>query len=162
MRTSADSVSSCVAVRHWTVVLDDHAEVLHIATSCIPDIVKSRDPKLRPVTVTEAMPELGEFVKPYDTAGASKESSNTPVPATAPTVNWSTVIVCCCGALWHWTEVALDHALVAQCTPPNLTESEYSIADPKLRPLTVTLDPPLNAVFSVPYERAAPSKLNWR
>jgi len=69
-----------------TLVLVVQAFVSHIADARVAELVQSRGLKLRPVTVTELLPEVAAFPKAYDTTGASKLKVENPVAATAPTV----------------------------------------------------------------------------
>ena len=67
-------------------VPDDHADVMHTAISTVALAVCSPTPKLSPLTVTDPCPLCGVFSCMSDATAASKLSTLTPVPATAPTV----------------------------------------------------------------------------
>jgi hypothetical protein len=73
---------------HWhtTVVDDNHAAVGH-KTSCKDAVtVKSAGPKLRPLTVTDAIPLIAKLAVLLDKTAESNEKGVVCVPACAPTV----------------------------------------------------------------------------
>ena len=72
--------------RQLTAVLDVHADVLHAPSASAELAVKSKPPKLSPITVTDDPPLGAEFSNPNDNVGASKESLPNLVPANEPSV----------------------------------------------------------------------------
>lgn len=84
-------VSTCIPAtlvlgRQETELADDHALVLHLKFSSCIVAVGSYPPKLKPVTVTDAIPDAGIFREEDVIAAASKLKADALVPATAPTV----------------------------------------------------------------------------
>jgi hypothetical protein len=57
--------------RQLTAVLDVHADVLHAPYASAELAVKSKPPKLSPITVTDDPPLGAEFSNPYDNTAAS-------------------------------------------------------------------------------------------
>ena len=76
---------------HSTDVDDDQDEEPQLERPCVAVEEYSKCLKLRPATVTEPKPECGLFALTNETAGASKEKMEKPVPTDAPTVR-STVL----------------------------------------------------------------------
>jgi hypothetical protein len=74
------------ALTHCTLVLLDQLAVLHIPPASTAVWVKSKLPKLSPLTVTELPPLAALFSITVLITGPSKENRLSPVPATAPTV----------------------------------------------------------------------------
>lgn len=62
----------------------------------------------------EPYPLPGVFAKPYEATGASKESNEMPVPATAATVIFTKSNPIKPGLVVHCTDVELVQALVEQ------------------------------------------------
>jgi hypothetical protein len=60
--------------------------VLHAASATIADIVRSFEPKLSPLTVTNSPPLFAAFTTEYDTTAASKVTMFRTVPAVPLTV----------------------------------------------------------------------------
>lgn len=134
--------------------------MLHIAASDVVVAVKSKEPKLNPVTVTDAPPERGMLRITFDNTGASKDSPSSIVPATAPTVTklLSKFTLGTLGAA-HATLVDDDHDAVrhaAKWIPDDCVKSSA----PKFSPTTVTEAPPDNSRFNCACEIAGESKLN--
>jgi hypothetical protein len=85
---------SCTDVRRFSLVeltqlteeLEVQALVEQALIVCIDELVKSYDPKFKPVTVMDPAPLPGALVKPYEATGASNVRTDMPVPATAATV----------------------------------------------------------------------------
>jgi len=73
-------------LKQCTLLPDVHADVLHAPYASAELAVKSKPPKLSPITVTDDPPLGAEFSNPYDNVGASKESLPNLVPANEPTV----------------------------------------------------------------------------
>ena len=73
--------------RQLTAVLDVHADVLHAPSASAELAVKSKPPKLSPITVTDDPPLGAEFSNPYDNTAASKDSSPRHVPTNIATVS---------------------------------------------------------------------------
>jgi hypothetical protein len=95
------------SVMQPTVVVDIQLRVMQWDRPKIPVAVKSSDPKLKPLTVTERPMEFAKLgLDWYDTAGPSNVNTDTAVPAMAPTVIAMTGIVTC--AVW-------DRQLVEVC-----------------------------------------------
>ena len=72
--------------RQLTAVLDVHADVLHAPSASAELAVKSKPPKLSPITVADDPPLGAEFSNPYDNVGASNVSLPNLVPANEPSV----------------------------------------------------------------------------
>jgi hypothetical protein len=117
--------------------------------------VKSTLPKLNPVTVTDKPPLHAKLDKLKDTAGASKLTRSTPVPAIAPTVMLS-MSSDAANTVVHRTLVLLDQLAVLHAPPESTDVCDKSVL-PKLSPLTVTELPPLAAPFSAARDTAGPS-----
>jgi hypothetical protein len=92
-------------VRHEADVADDHDEVAHDCCASTVVDVNSYAPNERPVTVTDAKPQVGELRLTRDTTGASKLMPSSAVPATAPTVTCASCTVDAAACDKHPTDV---------------------------------------------------------
>ena len=72
--------------RQLTAVLDVHADVLHAPSASAELAVKSKPPKLSPITVTDDPPLGAEFSNPYDNTAASNVMARTVEPTMDATV----------------------------------------------------------------------------
>jgi hypothetical protein len=120
--------------------------------------VKSSEAKPSPVTVTDVPPVCGAFRMVAERAGESKLNTDTSVPTRALTVKKAEGK--CVDSTFdkHCTLVVDDHAVVTQIPPPIDTEA-VKACTPKLRPVTVTDEPPLRTAFDCVAETTGASKL---
>lgn len=82
--------------------------------------VKSWTPKFSPVTVCDAIPEVGRFFDSDDRTGASKVKTDDSVPIAAPTV----VVEMCIGAASEAERHDVDVADVQAAVPHAAAESD--------------------------------------
>ena len=136
-----------LAHRHAADVVDVHMLVLHAASATIADIVRSFEPKLSPLTVTESPPLLAAFAIEYDTIAASKENTDCSVPIVAPTVTCTSLPAVCMLLGRQITDVPDVHPPVWHARSPSRTLAVKSTS-PRLSPLTVIDPPPLVAPFA--------------
>ena len=109
-------------------------------------VVCSTIPKSSPVTVTELSPLCTLFLSAADATAASNENTASPVPARALTVTKLMPKLPLCAAPIHIRDVLELQAAVLQ--EADDTEAECVMDElPKLRPETVTDDPPLCGPF---------------
>jgi hypothetical protein len=151
---------SIVPQAHCTDVEDDHADVVHPAKEICAVDEKSYCAKFNPVTVTELPPLRARLVRPDDATAASNVYSELPVPATAPTVICSNMLVNATACGRHVTAVELDHVAVVHSAPDSLAVTENTSL-PKFKPVTVTEDDPLDAAFVNPNDAVGASKVNF-
>ena len=131
-----------LAHRHAADVVDVHMLVLHAASATIADIVRSFEPKLSPLTVTESPPLLAAFAIEYDTIAASNVTMYSPVPTVPLTVTLAIGSDAATGPARHTTAVPDVHVLVVHTAWP-ITIVAVKSAEPKFNPLIVTEASPL-------------------
>ena len=122
---------------HWTDVEDDHEAVLQPSTLMTVLAVKLVTAKLSPETVTDEPPDMAPFANSWERTGASKETANALVPATAATVTCMPAAELPILVIKQFTEVLEDHCAVEHATSAN-TAVTVKPTDPKFRPVTVT------------------------
>jgi hypothetical protein len=136
-----------LAHRHVADVVEVHMLVLHAASATIADIVRSFEPKLSPLTVTDSPPLFAAFTTEYDTTAASNENTDCSVPIPAPTVTPTSLLAVCMLLDKHTTDVPDVHPPVWHARMPSRTLAVKSTL-PRLSPLTVIDPPPLVAPFT--------------
>jgi hypothetical protein len=100
--------------RHRAVVTDVHIDVEQAPSATADVAVKSKLPKLKPLTVTDSAPLAAMFMPAYDTTGPSNVNDGSAVPATAPTVTCTTDACESNPDARHPADVAEVHAAVLQ------------------------------------------------
>jgi hypothetical protein len=99
---------------HETDVEDAQAVVKQLTEPNTAELVKSKLPNRKPVTVTLDLPDGGTLGRTLDTTGASVVKTMKAVPATAPIVTFAKFVVSFSGLERHWIEVELVHEAVGQ------------------------------------------------
>jgi hypothetical protein len=145
-----------LAHRHAADVVDVHMLVLQAASATIAEIVRSFEPKLSPLTLTELPPLTAPFRKSAETTAASKLYELSSLPTTAPVVIVIVRIAAAAASVRHCTLVAELQDPVVHIAPETIALDVMSYT-PKVRPLTVTEVSPLNAPFGNPYDTAGAS-----
>jgi hypothetical protein len=128
-----------------------------VSKTAVP--LRSTEPKLSPLTVTELPPLNGPFCTHADPTAASKLYAALAVPARPPTLTADMPYIVIAMRLRHASAVAeihddVRHAAISSAAVPLRSEV------PKLNPLTVTNALPVIGVFSVALLSTAASKLN--
>jgi hypothetical protein len=137
-------------IKQATVVAELQELVAHCDSMAEAEAVRSNQVKLRPLTVIEAWPLDGVFLTTRDTRGASNESTEKPVPDTAPTVSCTVAAaIAVLGATSATTEVMDDHVQVLNASASARDEAVGS-AIPKFSPETVRDEPPEPTAFRTP------------
>lgn len=159
VRLRRESGARSAFKRHAADVADVQADVMQLAADSDSVDVNSYVAKLSPVTVTHEPPELAPFRKVLDATGASKLIPETNVPATAATVREmgikSEVVF---EPPKQLTPVAEDHAAVTQAEALVCILAVKSSL-PKLSPLTVTDEDPLDGTLRNPCEPTGASNV---
>ena len=139
---------------HVTVVLEDHAVVMHRSSPVALAVgVKLFAPKFNPEIVTDVPPDVPPFIeKCWLTVGASNVNRLLArVPTTAPTVTTESCTVGDVGVLGRHAVVVADvHAVVAHAPPMMAWPVGVKEYQPKFSPLIVTDTPPDVAPFDMP------------
>ena len=159
LETEAVSVVGTLVV-HVMLVPEVHVVVPQMSsTTALAVGVKLYEPKLRPMTVTDMPPDRPPFAgTTVLTAGPSKLYTDSPVPATAPTVTLN--VPSCPRALPNTQLTLVDELQDAVLHPPAATSPDaVSSTLPKLSPLTVTELPPLNGEFTIAMHTTGASKV---
>lgn len=127
-----------------TAVDDVHDAVLHVDASPLHGhavaavAVNITEPKLRPVTVTDAGADVAVLVgSAFETAGPSNENLSYRVPATADTVMKKSSVAAATVEGLQRTTVLEVQAVLAQLLLPRVAVTDESVA-PNARPATVT------------------------
>jgi len=154
------NVLETTAVRHVTLVPEDHLAVPHWFPNKRTLFVYTISPKLRPATVSDARPLRMILGDVHDSRGASKEKTVVEVPTIAPTVtSASRANMFTTAPVSHATDVELVHAEVEQMTVPILAV-ELNETVPKLKPVTVIEASPVRGAFSKAAEATVVSNVN--
>jgi hypothetical protein len=134
-------------VEHCTDVDDDQDAVTQFTDDAPVECVKSRAPKLRPVTVIDEAPVRAAFSCAAEAMGASKLNKAGLVPLTAPTVRCALSVVEYILDVSTITAVDDVHVTVCAIRKAIIMEAVNMLL-PKLSPVTVTVDRPVPAEFS--------------
>ena len=157
---TADTPQTVLAAlpRHASAVAEIHDDLSHTTVSKTAVPLRSTEPKLSPLTVTELPPLNGPFCTHADPTAASKLYAVLVVPARPPTLTADMPYIAIAVRLRHTSVVAEIHDDVPQTTISSALVA-LSSTEPKPSPLTVTELPPLQAPFRTQPDPTAASKL---
>lgn len=145
-------------MRQTTLVTEDHA-VLPQPTSCAStDCVKSLEPKLKPVTVTEEPADSAALRIVCDRTGASKLNVIESVPARPPTVSCS-VALAATDAPHRQLKAVLDNQVAVAQLAELIDAVEVKSYVPKESPLTVTDSTPVEGALTRAKDTAGASQV---
>jgi hypothetical protein len=147
-----------VLLTHTSVVPELQDDVPHIADSMTAVTLRSTEPKLSPLTVTELPPLEAPFCTQLDPTAASKLYAALAVPATLPTLTADMPYILVAVLLRHASAVPELHDDVLHATISSAVVALRS-TEPKPSPLTVAELPPLEAPFRTQPDPTAASKL---
>lgn len=159
--TTAVTEVESATVEHCTEVEDVQADVMQWPIDAmLPVAVKSMLAKFNPETVTDHPPVSTTFCVVYDATGASKLTSELPVPDTAATVMATMRSSCARTGDRQRTAVEVDQAAVGQAAFDSCVVWVRS-EDKKFSPSTVIEVMPDSGVFDITCEAVGASKLSW-